>query len=61
MALVRVLGYDHSPYRTNTSGMPEAIAQAQREGLARFLDDVDCRQLEWNDVDPTLRRTHVTR
>lgn len=61
MPLTKLLAYDHQPYSSNASGMPDAIANAARLGTVRWLDDIDLRQLEWQDVDPELRKSHASR
>lgn len=50
MPVVRIMAFDKPPYSLNIVGMPDVIADAQRQGTASWLDDVDFRQVEWTDL-----------
>jgi hypothetical protein len=42
-----IFGYDRDPYIWDFRGVPPAVVTAFLAGACSFLDDVDCRQLEW--------------
>lgn len=60
-AVTYVMGFDHLPYAYNSSGLPPEIMDAARTGFALHLDDIDCRQVEWQDELPTrsYRVSHI--
>ena len=55
MPVVRIMAFDKPPYSLNIVGMPDVIADAQRQGTASWLDDVDFRQVEWMDASMDVK------
>lgn len=47
----KVMAFDHDPYSTNTTGVPAEIADAARAGFALYLSDIDCRAIEWRELE----------
>jgi hypothetical protein len=43
-----VMAYDHQPYSSNTSGVPDDVVDAVKQGFAKNVPEFDCRQTEWN-------------
>jgi hypothetical protein len=42
-----VLGFDHQPYSSNVSRLPEAVANASFAGFSNFPFDLDVREIDW--------------
>jgi len=55
------MAFDHEPYSNNATGLPNDIAEAQRQGAATWLDDVDFRQIEWMDASMDVTRRAALR
>ena len=56
MPVVRVMAYDHQPYSKNAIGVPDKIADAQRQGALTWLEDIDARQIEWEVISCFVTR-----
>ena len=44
----RVMAYDHDPYSANTTGVPEEVVAAVKQGFAKNIPEFDCRLTEWS-------------